>query len=83
MGKLFSSRKFLVLLVDSGFGLATLFVTFFIAENVETQAFVLAIFAVLQPVFYGVINGITQEDSAALSAGVHPNQVFGPPGGEK
>ena len=74
MSNLFQSRKFLILLVDAVFGIAALGVGFFIAENVETQAFVLAVFAVLQPVFVGAINGIATEDSAAYAAGIHPNQ---------
>ena len=71
---LLKSRKFLVLLLDAVFGLAALFVVFFIAENIETQALILSAFAIIQPVFLGVINGITTEDSAAFAAGSHPNQ---------
>lgn len=74
MSGLFQSRKFLILLLDAFFGLAALFVAFFLAENVETQAFVIAIFGLLQPVFYGLIDAIATEDSAALAAGIHPNQ---------
>ena len=74
MSALLQSRKFLLLVIDAVFGLATLAVGFFLAEDVQTQIFVGAIFVTLQPVFVGAINGITQEDAAAYSAGIHPNQ---------
>ena len=74
MSSLFQSRKFLILLVDAVFALAALGVGFFIAENIETQVFVLAVFGILQPVFVGAINGIATEDAAALAVGAHPNQ---------
>ena len=74
MSALFSSRKFLIVLFDAIFGLASLAVAFFLVDTVELQIFVAAIFATLQPVFVAAINGITQEDTAALAAGIHPNQ---------
>ena len=77
MSALFQSRKFLIILVDAVFALAALGVGFFIAESIETQVFVLAVFGVLQPVFVGAINGIATEDAAALMAGTHPNQAPG------
>ena len=75
MSGLFQSRKFLILLLDAFFGIASLAVAFYLAENVETQAFIVAIFALVQPVFYGLIDAIAKEDVAALDAGVHPNQT--------
>ncbi len=75
MSKLFNSRKFLVLVLDAVFGLAALAIVFFVAEDIETQAFVLAVFGILQPVFVGVIKGITQEDAAQIAAGSHPSQI--------
>ena len=75
MSKLFSSRKFHIVIVDAVFGIAALAVGFFIAENIETQVFILAVFGILQPVFVGAINGIATEDAAALKAGVHPNAL--------
>ena len=77
MKKLLKSRKFLILSLDAVFGLAALAVAFFVAEDIETQVFVLAVFGILQPVFVGVINGITREDAAAIQAGSHPSQVNG------
>ena len=74
MSTLFQSRKFLLLTIDAVFGLAALAVGFFLAENVETQVFIVAVFGILQPVFVGAINGITQEDAAAFANGAHPNQ---------
>lgn len=78
MNALFQSRKFLILLLDAIFALASLFVAFFLVEAVETQALIFGVFAVVQPVFYGVIDAIAKEDIAALNAGVHPNQTGGP-----
>lgn len=75
MSTLFQSRKFLLLLLDAIFALAALSVGFFLAENVETQVFIVAVFGILQPVFVGAINGIAQEDAAAFAAGSHPNQM--------
>ena len=74
MSTLFQSRKFLLLTIDAVFGLAALAVGFFLAENVETQVFIVAVFGILQPVFVGAINGITTEDTAAFANGAHPNQ---------
>ena len=73
MSSLFSSRKFLILLLDAVFGLAALFVAFFLVEAVETQILIVSAFAIIQPVFVGVINGITKEDEAAYLSGSHPN----------
>ena len=73
MSSLFQSRKFLVLLVDAGFGLAALAVAFFLADSIELQIFVGAIFVTLQPVFVGAVNAIAAEDVAALASGSHPN----------
>ena len=78
MSSLFQSRKFLLLSIDALFGIAALGVGFFLADSVELQAFVAAIFVTLQPVFVGAINAIATEDAAALAVGVHPNQVGGP-----
>ena len=75
MSALFQSRKFLIVLIDAIFGIGALAVGFFIAENIETQVFILAVFGVLQPVFVGAINGIATEDSAAYAVGIHPNQT--------
>ena len=75
MSSLFQSRKFLLLIIDAVFGLAALAVGFFLAEDIETQIFIVAVFGILQPVFVGAINGITQEDAAAYAVGVHPNQT--------
>ena len=77
MKRLLKSRKFLILSLDAVFGLAALAIVFFVAEDIETQAFVLAVFGILQPVFVGVINGITQEDAAQIAAGSHPSQFNG------
>ena len=74
MSSLFSSRKFLIVLFDAIFGLASLAVAFFLVDTVELQIFVGAIFATLQPVFVAAINGITAEDTAAYANGIHPNQ---------
>ena len=74
MSKLIKSRKFLVLSIDAVFGLAALCVAFFVPDA-ELKVFVVAVFAIIQPVFYGVIDGIATEDAAALEAGTHPNQV--------
>jgi ABC-type sugar transport system substrate-binding protein len=81
MSKLFQSRKFLLLVIDAVFAIAALFVGFFLADSTELQIFIAAVFATLQPVFVGAVMAIAKEDAAALEAGVHPNQVFGPPGG--
>ena len=75
MSALFQSRKFLIVLIDAIFGIGALAVGFFIAENIETQVFILAVFGVLQPVFVGAINGIATEDKAAYAVGIHPNQT--------
>ena len=74
MSNLFQSRKFLILLLDAIFGIAALAVAFYLAENIETQAFIVAIFALIQPVFYGIIDSIAKEDIAALGVRAHPNQ---------
>ncbi len=74
MSALFQSRKFLLVFIDAIFALASLAVAFFLVETIELQVFIAAIFATLQPVFVSAINGITQEDSAAFAAGIHPNQ---------
>lgn len=72
MSRLFSSRKFLLLVIDAVFAIAALAVGFFLAKDVATQAFVAAIFLTMQPVFVGAINALASEDVAALEAGVHP-----------
>ena len=74
MKKLLKSRKFLILVLDAVFGLAALFAAFFLVEGTELKVLILAVFGILQPVFVGVINGITQEDAAAYAANIHPNQ---------
>lgn len=75
MSKLFQSRKFLLVLLDAIFGLAVLFVGFFVAD-VEWQKFTFAIFATLQPVFVAIILGIAVEDAAALKKGTHISQKY-------
>ncbi len=75
MSRLFQSRKFLILLLDAVFGLAALLVAFLLAESNELRVLIFGVFAILQPVFYGVIDGIAKEDVAALSVGVHPTQT--------
>ncbi len=75
MSKLLKSRKFLLLVLDAVFGIAALFAAFYLAEGTELKVLILAVFGILQPVFVGVINGITQEDAAAYAAGTHPAQV--------
>ena len=75
MSRLFQSRKFLILLLDAVFGLAALLTAFFLAESNELRVLIFGVFAILQPVFYGVIDGIAKEDAAALAVGVHPSQT--------
>ena len=72
MSRLFKSRKFLVLLVDSGFGLAALLVAFFIKDQAVT-VLVASVFAILQPVFIGVVASIAYEDGKQIEAGSHPS----------
>ena len=79
MSNLFQSRKFLILLVDAVFGIAALLVVFFVAADLQAQALVLAIFAIVQPVFIGAIKAIADEDIAAYAAGSHPNSRRLPP----
>ena len=74
MSSLFQSRKFLLLVIDAFFGVAALAVAFFLADTIELQVFIGAIFVTLQPVFVGAINAIAAEDTAAYSVGIHPNQ---------
>ena len=73
MSKLFQSRKFLVLLVDSVFALAALFVAFYV-QNQEMTVLIASAFAIVQPVFIAVIAGIAYEDAAQIQAGNHPSQ---------
>ena len=75
MSSLFQSRKFLILLLDAVFGIASLLVAFFLAESNEVRVLIFGVFAVIQPVFYGVIDAIAKEDVAALAVGIHPNQT--------
>ena len=74
MKKLLKSRKFLILSLDAVFGLAALFAAFFLAEGTELKVLILAVFGIQQPVFVGVINGITQEDASQIAAGTHPSK---------
>ena len=78
MKRLFSSRKFLLILVDAVFVLAGGAAAFFV-QDADWQKFIAFLLGAIQPVFLGAIVMIGVEDSAALKAGVHPNQVFGPP----
>ncbi len=74
MGKLFASRKFLLILVDAVFVLLGGAAAFFIGDADWTK-FIVFLLATLQPVFVAAIIGITVEDKAALQVGVHPNQT--------
>jgi hypothetical protein len=74
--KLLYSRKFQLVLADSAFGLAALCLAFFV-KDADWQRFLAGIFAIIQPVIVAAILGIAIEDSAALKAGSHPNQVGG------
>ena len=81
MKKLFSSRKFLLIVVDAVFVLAGGAAAFFI-DDPDWQRFIALVLTALQPVFVAAVVGIAVEDAASLKAGTHPNQVFGPPGGK-
>jgi hypothetical protein len=74
MSKLFNSRKFLILLLDSAFALAAVLVAFFVSDP-EVTVLVGSIFGILQPLFVGVVVMIGVEDSAAYAAGAHPSQL--------
>ena len=70
--RLFESRKFLILLLDTTVSLVVLVGGWFLApESIEMVA---AVVAIIQPVFVMIIFAIAKEDAAAYAAGVHPNQ---------
>lgn len=72
MSKLFKSRKFLLVLLESVIISVTVCLQRFLAPgDVE---FVLAVLAPITAVITAMIIGIAMEDSAALKAGSHPNQ---------
>lgn len=74
MSKLFSSRKFLILVIDFIAALLVLSVGFFVDDK-ELAAYVLGIWAAIQPLAIGVVVMIGVEDAAALKAGIHPNAM--------
>ena len=69
---LFQSRKFQLVLLDAAVVLIGVIVSQFLA--MEWQQFTFAIMAPVTAVITAAIIGIAMEDSAALSAGSHPNQ---------
>ncbi len=75
MSRLLKSRKFLLVVLDSGVVIGTVIVTQFLTP--EWQQFTLAIVAPVTAVITAAIIGIALEDSAALKAGTHPNQLNG------
>ncbi len=75
MVNLFHSRKFWLLVLDTVISLVTLVGGWILSP--EQLDRVLAVIAILQPVFIAVIIGITREDVAKLGAGVHYLQQRG------
>lgn len=66
------SRKFWLVVVDAVVSIVTMAVTLYLANDVETRAFVLGTIAALQPVVIALINGIATEDAAQKA---NPNYV--------
>ena len=66
IAKLFQSRKFWLLILDSAVSVALYFLTG------EDATFLIG---VLQPIFLAIIMGIAVEDAAAIRAGTHPNHT--------
>jgi hypothetical protein len=75
MSKLFSSRKFLILVIDFVAALLVLSVGFFVDDKALAQ-YVLGIWAAIQPLAIGVVVMIGVEDAAALKAGTHPTSFL-------
>ena len=69
--RLFGSRKFLILLLDTAVSLTVLIGGWFAAP--EAIEMIAAVVAIIQPVFVMIIFAIAKEDAAAYEAGVHPN----------
>lgn len=66
---IFKSRKFWIATLDAVVSIATMAVTLYLAEDIETRGFVLGVIASLQPVLIALISGIATEDAAAIAAG--------------
>lgn len=73
MANLLKSRKFWTLMLDIIISTATYFVTKYAAPDVGND--ILFLIGAYQPAVLLVINGITQEDTAAYAAGAHPTQL--------
>jgi len=67
---IFKSRKFWIVVSDAIISIATMAITLYLAEDVETRGFVLGVIAALQPVIMALINGIATEDAAAMDNGL-------------
>lgn len=69
---LLQSRKFWLLTIDTVASGVALIGGWYLAPQALNQ--VVALVALVQPMFIFVVNSITREDVAKLEAGVHPNQ---------
>ena len=74
MSKLFASRKFLILVIDFIAALIALSVGFFVSDK-ALAAYIIGVWAAIQPLAIGIVVMIGIEDAAALKAGVHPNAL--------
>ena len=70
---LLRSRKFLLVAIDAGAAVTGLVAARYLPES---QDFIIALVATLQPVFVAAIVGIAWEDAAAKKAGTHPSQAY-------
>lgn len=69
---LLNSRKFWLLVLDTVVSTATLLIGLYVMQ-VQAEV-VLALIAIIQPVFIYVIKAVLDEDVAKLAAGTHPSQ---------
>lgn len=71
--RIWNSRKFRILAVDTAAALLVLLVPRFAAADVAELT--LAVWGIMQPVVVALVVGIAIEDNGALRAGTHPSQV--------